>query len=96
LSILIYWEIWILPLKDPKVRYIPLLSQWHMGFSESMTCGVNGKYITFESFNGMIQLFLIYFNCHLCDFGKNYAKYGICKIVHSKLTRSALEAKLSP
>jgi hypothetical protein len=41
-----------------------------MGFSESMTCGVNGKYITFESFNGMIQLFLIYFNCHLCDFGK--------------------------
>jgi hypothetical protein len=36
-----------IPLKDPKVRYIPLQVNDMWGSHESMTCGVNGIYIYF-------------------------------------------------
>jgi hypothetical protein len=42
-----------IPLKDHHFGSIPLLSHLHVGPHESMTCGVHGIYLKFESFNGI-------------------------------------------
>jgi hypothetical protein len=47
------WKFRSIPLKDHKVRYIPLQVNDMWGSHESMTCGFNGIYLIFGSFNGM-------------------------------------------
>jgi hypothetical protein len=46
-------EIWIIPLKDLKVRYISWQVNDMWGSYESMTFEVNCIYLTFGSFNGI-------------------------------------------
>jgi hypothetical protein len=44
---------WIIPLKDPKVRYIPLIPHVIDSCDPHMSLTCNGIYLNLESFNGM-------------------------------------------